>query len=328
MQTSYIYSVSRVNALGQFLLSKNDIERLLVAEAGDDLNSALKETYLAPYLTHVENDDAAAAVEQTLIEAKQLVHRLAPKGDMFRVLWVQYDIHNLRVLAKATAKGLPFSDCRSLMSERGIYEPAKLHSHLESSSLNELQTGWQEAYAEAVEKVAAGSINEVDGIFDDLYFATCKKMATKNSDAFIKKYVARQIDLYNLKSRLRHLSNDSVKFSPAFVSGGTIWEDRIETLEDTISALSELGTADFFKEAIELYQSTGNTTKLDVLTNESLLTLAKEASHDMFSSSSLVLYYLKCNQAAANIRTIVVGKNSGMSEADIRLNLSLAYVNN
>jgi hypothetical protein len=41
-----------------------------------------------------------------------------------------------------------------------------------------------------------------------------------------------------------------------------------------------------------------------------------------------VLYYLKCRQAAANIRTIVVGKESGMSEADIRANLRMAHVNN
>jgi vacuolar-type H+-ATPase subunit C/Vma6 len=47
----------------------------------------------------------------------------------------------------------------------------------------------------------------------------------------------------------------------------------------------------------------------------------------MFSSASLVLYYLLCRQAAANIRTIVVGRNSGQSEEAIRANLRLAYVN-
>jgi len=41
----------------------------------------------------------------------------------------------------------------------------------------------------------------------------------------------------------------------------------------------------------------------------------------------LVLYYLQTRQAAANVRTIVVGKNSGMTAEDIRSNLRLAYVN-
>lgn len=328
MQTSYIYSVSRVNALAQFLLSKNDIERLFVAEAGTDLQSALKETYLAPYLTHVPNDDVSLAIEETLIQAKKLVHGLAPKGDMFRVLWVQYDIHNLRVLAKASAKQMSLAEIKPFLSSRGIYEAEYLATQAENNSLNNLQTGWQEAYVEAVEMVSTGNISAVDGIFDNLYFTTCQRMVDKTGDAFIKQYLARKIDLYNIKSRLRHLKNEGVKFTPAFVKGGTFWEDKTETLEDTLATLAALGPADFFKEGIEYYQTTGNTTKIDVLGNESLLTLAKEASHDMFSSASLVLYYLKCRQAAANIRTIVVGKNSGMSESDIRFNLSLAYVNN
>ena len=54
---------------------------------------------------------------------------------------------------------------------------------------------------------------------------------------------------------------------------------------------------------------------------------AKEASYDMFSSASLVLYYLKCRQAAANVRIIFVGKNSGMKESIIRANLRMAHVN-
>ena len=106
MQTSYIYSVSRVNALSQSLLSKTDIERLLVAEPGDDIQSALKETYLAPYIVQAPNEDMSVAIEQTLIEAKRIVHQIAPKGNMFRVLWIQYYIHNLRVFAKATANCL------------------------------------------------------------------------------------------------------------------------------------------------------------------------------------------------------------------------------
>ena len=106
MQTSYIYSVSRVNTLAQYLLTKTDIERLLVAQPGEDLQSALKETYLAPYVLRAKDGDVAEAIELTLIDAKKLVHHIAPNGDMFRVLWARYDIHNLRVFAKAKAKNL------------------------------------------------------------------------------------------------------------------------------------------------------------------------------------------------------------------------------
>lgn len=328
MQTSYIYSVSRVNALEQFLLSKTDIERLLVAEPGENLHSALKETYLAPYVAHVPGEDVGLAIEQTLIDAKRLIHRIAPVGDMFCVLWIQYDIHNLRVFAKATAKQMTFEECRPYLSERGTYNPEYLFSHAENSTLDFLQSEWQEAYNRALETVRAGELNKVDGIFDELYFLTSKRIANTIGDAFIQKYFMNFIDLYNLKSRLRHLKNQTVSFSPAFVSGGTFGPEKIETLEGTLAAFSRLGGADFWKEALEYFQTTGKTTSLDARAGEYLLTLAKEDSYDMFSSASLVLYYLKCRQAAANVRIIVVGKNSGLSETAIRSNLRMAYVNN
>lgn len=327
MQTSYIYSVSRVNALAQFLLSKTDVERLLVAEPGDDLHQALKETYLAPYIEHVSNEDFSLAIEQTLIDAKKLIHKIAPAGDMFRVLWVQYDIHNLRVFAKAKAVGYSFEECKQYLSDRGIYSPDYLFAQLENRALSSLQAGWQEAFDKAAALVSEAKIDEVDGVFDELYFSTSKVIADKANDSFIKEYYVNLVDLHNLKSRLRHLKNETVNFSPNFVAGGSITSDQLGTIEDVESAFARLGGADTWKEALDYLKTTGNFTKIDVTGSDYLITLAKKASYDMFSSSSLVLYYLKCRQAAANVRTIVVGKNSGMTTNDIRTNLSMAYVN-
>ena len=328
MQTSYIYSVSRVNALSEFLLNKTDIDRLLVAEPGDDLQSALKETYLAPYVVRVPNEDLALAIEQTLIDAKRLVHRITPNGNMFRVLWVQYDIHNLRVVAKATATGQSFEAYKQYMSERGIYDPVYLHARIEERELNTLQPSWQEAYDMAVSLISEGKLAEVDGVFDELYFTTSKRIAATIGDSFIKKYTAALIDLFNLKSRLRHLKNDGVKFNPEFVSGGTISRDLLETIEDVKTAFARLGGTDHWQQALAYFEETDNFTHIDAQSADYLLMLAKNESRDMFSSASLVLYYLKCRQAAANVRMIVVGRNSGIPVEDIRSNLRMAYVNN
>lgn len=327
MQTSYIYSVSRANALSESLLTKTEIERLLVTQPGEDLQSALKETYLAPYVLRVPNEDFELAVEQTLIDAKRIIHRIAPEGDMFRVLWIQYDVHNLRVLAKATAKQLSLDEVKPLMSQRGVYECEYLHKNAEEGTLDFLQPGWQEAYKKAVQYVAVGEIDKVDGVFDALYFETSKIITARVGDNFMKSYLKTMIDLNNLKNRLRILKNESFKFSPAFITGGTIEEVSLETEDVVLALFANFGGADYWKDAIEYYQKTGNTTSLDSRIDEYLVVLAKEGSYDMFTSASLVLYYQKCRQAANNIRTIVVGKNSGMKESAIRKNLRMAHVN-
>jgi vacuolar-type H+-ATPase subunit C/Vma6 len=327
MQTSYIYSVSRTNALSDSLLNKTEIERLLVAAPGQDLQSALKETYLAPYVLRVPNEDFELAVELTLIDAKRLIHRIAPVGDLFRVLWIQYDIHNLRVFAKATAQQLSFDELKPLLSERGVYNCAELHAAAENGTLDFLQSGWQVAYDQAVQHVQAGEIVKVDSLFDVLYFSTSKAITAKIGDVFMQAYLSAMIDLYNLKVRLRLLQNDSFVYQPMFISGGSISDDRLDSREAVLALFARFGGVDYWKEAIGYYEKTNNTTSLDARIDEYLVLLAKEGSYDMFTSASLVLYYQKCRQAAANIRTIVVGKNSGMKESAIRKNLRMAYVN-
>jgi vacuolar-type H+-ATPase subunit C/Vma6 len=99
-------------------------------------------------------------------------------------------------------------------------------------------------------------------------------------------------------------------------------------MEQALEAFRGLRNNGFWDHAIATFLEQGSTTELDARADEYLLTLAREASYDMFSSASLVFYYLLCRQAAANIRTIVVGKDSGLSDVDIRANLRLAYVNN
>ncbi len=327
MQTSYIYSASKATALSQMLLNCTDIERLLVAESGDDLQSALKETYLASYLVRVPNENMSLAIEETLSHAKKLIHRITPQGDMFRIMWVQYDIHNLRVFAKATAANYSYEDCLPFLSERGIYSSQYLHEHVEAGTLNRLQIGWQEAYDAAVQVVQGGDLSALDGVLDQLYFDTSKRIVESVGDSFMRKYFQTLIDLYNLKSRLRHLKNESISLEPKFIDGGTFAAGQVETLDGVTAMFKQFGGVSYWAEALEEYQTVGNFTKVDAKAADYLLITAREGSYDMFSSASLVLYYLKCRQSAANIRTIVVGKNSGFDTASIRDNLRIAYVN-
>jgi vacuolar-type H+-ATPase subunit C/Vma6 len=229
-------------------------------------------------------------------------------------------------MAKAKAKQLTSDDYQSLLFERGIYDPAYLQECAENKSLDFLQSGWQSQFDQAVEYALSGKIDKIDGLFDELFFTTCKQITAKVGDDFMKGYLKTLIDLHNLKSKLRLLNNPSIGFKPDFIDGGNLEASHMETVEDILSQFAQFGGADFWKEAIDYYQSSGNTTSLDARSSEYMLMYAKEASYDMFSSASLVLYYLKCRQAAANIRIIVVGKDSGMRDSAIRPNLRMAYV--
>lgn len=327
MNTSYVYSATRTNALANELLSQTDIDRLLVAAPGEELQTALKETYLAPYVLQVPNEDVAQAIEATMVEAKKLIHRVAPNGEVFRVLWVQYDIHNLRVFAKATKEGRSLETLAAYTSDRGVYDPADLYAHATEGTLDRLQIDWQAAYNEAVRHVEANELDQVDAVFDELLFATIKRDSLSCNDKFLRRYVAAVIDTYNAKSTLRRVRLKDTTLKPSFITGGTFAEGEIDTKESVVAALENLAP-NFFTHALLTYDETGNTSELDARIDDYLITLAKTASTDVFSSASLVLYYLQVRQSAANVRTLVVGRNSGMSKDAIANNLRLAYVNN
>jgi V/A-type H+-transporting ATPase subunit C len=327
MQTQYIYSASRVNTLSQYLLTTGDIDRLLVAGAGNDLQSALKETYLAQYLLQDPDGDVGHAIEATLVEAKNLIHSIAPNGDMFRVLWVQYDIHNLRVFAKAKAVGKTYDQVVSMVSKRGMYDPLELYEYAEQGELDRRAVQFQASYDQALQYAQVGEIGQIDVVFDKLLFTTISQMAKSSNDQFIRQYVQVMVDLYNLKSKLRVLRQSAMERAGLFVAGGSFDAEAIVTMEQTVGTFSRFRNTAFWSEALAVFVATGNTTELDVKADEYMVMLAKEASFDMFSSASLFLYYLLTRQSAANIRTITVGKNSGMNAEDIRSNLRLAYVN-
>lgn len=327
MNTSYIYSASRVATLSQELLSKTDIDRLLVAAPGQRLASALKETYLAPYLLQNKNEDMAEAIELTLIEAKNIISSIAPDSAQFSVLWVQYDIHNLRVLAKATVLGLPVEQLSEYFSERGAYQPATLAEYARDGALSNLYVGWQEAYTKAVELVAAGALDQVDSVFDVLVLSTMSAIAETAKDPFISVYTKAVIDMHNIKSSLRALKLADKIARPVHVSGGAISADRLRDIGEIHSVLEYLAPG-HFTSALEQYQQDGHTTVLDARYDEYLIKLAHEASIDMFSAASIVAYYLHVRQSATNVRTIVVGLESGQSADVIRPNVRMSYVTN
>lgn len=327
MQTSYIYSTSRFNTLSEALLSSTDIERLMVEETGAAVHEALKETYLAPYVAQTPGENMVDAIEMTLIEAKRLIQQVTPNSELFQLLWMRNDIHNLRVFVKATVKGYRYEELLGYVSNRGKYTPEYLYGMVETSALNRLEIDWQDAYDEAARYMTAGEIDRADATLDQLFFATAKNSVARHNDAFMQLYLRAIIDVSNIKARLRVLRNPNVSTNPVFITGGTFAEAELDSKEQIFAALGQLGGEDHWRSAAEQYTETGNTTQIDARADDYLLSITRKKAYDMFSSASIVLYYLRARQAAANIRTIVVGKETSMADSEITANLRTAYVN-
>jgi vacuolar-type H+-ATPase subunit C/Vma6 len=325
MHTAYIYSASRVTATDS-LLTKADLDRLLVAHTEADFVSALKETYFASYYLHA-GAQLDAAITAALQETKELLESISPQPDVFRRLWLPYDVHNLRVLAKAAAAAQSAEQVAAYLSPLGNIAVAALETAVTNQQLDAFESGWQALFEEALEAAKTGSLPQVEQIFDRLYFDTAQRMVSDSGDDFMQTFHQISLDIHNLQTRLRQLTHPSVIATTIGVKGGRVSVDALETKEQVLAAYTNLGGEALWREAIEYYETTGNTTRLDARAEEYLMQVTKEAAHDIFSSASLVLYYLRNKHATDNIRTIQVGVAGGMRQEDIKANLRITYGN-
>ncbi len=326
MQLSYIYSASRVNALSTALPKKSDYERLITATSEAEMLSVLRDTFAVSVIEQMPAGSLDEVLEATLLQVKQTLLQIAPKADPLRFLWVQYDIHNLRLFAKAKRGAHGWSDVQVYVSHRGLYDPSYLYEHAENSTLNRLVAGWQETYEQMVSYIEQREIRKADAVADALYFTMMKDELLKTNDNSIRAYVERSIDMYNIKARLRALQTPTGVSGNSWISGGAVSLSAIETKEMILQVLQTMSHDDW-RGAIEYMETTGNSSRLDARVDEYIASVARHASYSGFQASSLLFYYLLCRQAAVNIRIIAAAKKSGMSQQDVRINLRMTYVN-
>ena len=326
MKTSYIYSSSRVKALEKELLSETDVNNLLEASRGEAFLKALKETYLSTYLKSDDVNGIFSALEKSLEEAKNLIERVAPEKRLFDFLWVRYDLHNLRVILKAKKAGLSEEKTLSYLSRLGKYAPETLIEHASAGTLNRLESEFKNIYEQAEKAMTEQGVAEADLIIDTNYFELAKRLVHDSHDLSLNKILRLQIDIYNLKTKLRTLLVDRGNSSAWFITGGNLRLEDIDSKEQALSALLNYGGEKHWREAIDVYNTEGHLTLIEARADDFILETLRDMSHDIFSPASLIAYFLQTQNSAKIIQTITVGKESGQNEAQIRKQLRTIYV--
>ncbi len=183
MGTNYIYSVSKVKVLEQSLPGLSDFERLLSAEDNNSFLLSVKETSLNLDYGQVKKpSDLLPVLENVVISAKNLLQKISPEKSALQILWLSYDIHNLRLMTRAVRVGLDWDNIKNLTSSAGIYEPVNVWHKVQSKRLNDLFPQAQVILKQA-ETV---NLNKIDELFDVLYFDIGQSFVEKTKDKFLK----------------------------------------------------------------------------------------------------------------------------------------------
>lgn len=327
MNTGYIYSSTRLRTLTESLLQSGDVERLLTADSEEMFVQLLRDSYLGHYISDRENsaESVYTAIESYKRSARSLIEQIVPTSRLLDIIWLRGDFHNLRVFVKARTMNFGYEETVRHFVSTGVYQPDNFYQHALDDTLNRLEPELHVAHHQAVRLTEQKLFAQADSVIDTAYWQTITRVAKQLNDPFVSSYVKYLIDIYNIKARLRVDAVDAYDFDAIFVSGGSIGRPQLESATQAVQALSQYGGEALWRDAITLWQETGEYTALENIDYLYQVRMVEQASYDVFSTASLYKYVLKMQQSNALVRTILVGLSTQREVAEIRSLLPFDY---
>jgi vacuolar-type H+-ATPase subunit C/Vma6 len=309
----YAYGYGRVGVLQEYLLTQQDVERLLAAVDEAALTRALMELKMAKGLEWT--NDAHRFIDQLERWLRREMHELVPAEDeeIFGILWLKSDASLLAYLLK---KELGYTSGISVEPQVGAtaFDPDLLRRLVAGSPV----TGAPASLVQFVQSVRADrslTPQRIDTLTAQFVADESVRLAAQSGSAPIRQYVAHHVDLQNIRTS-RRLSSQERPLEH-LLRGGEI---APEAFTDEPERLVEL-----------VRRSSLPNTLIDSLraADDASVTLerglAKAIAHDLalmrdrvlcleplFAFAAIALSQLRV------LRTLIVGKSAGLAPAEIR----------
>lgn len=317
MNSKYIYASTVAYTLHQKLPTETQRELLLSSRTEEEFFRGLQDTFIAPYLSPGDEENLTHVLDRVVQDAKKELERITPEPKILEILWLKYDFQNLKTLI--TWKNLGLNKA----------ELEKNWVHLGSHSLDELLKAFEEGKLVDINQRLSQAMEESDGQKDELlkdlildanYMRSIRDMAQNTKNKFIEEFIQIRIDLFNLLSRLRILTNFSNKnlAEGFFIHGGNYSREDMKTEEKILRTLVHFGGKNLWTEALNEYSNERRLSGIHKAADEYILSWLKKQSIELYSPAPLVAYFIAVKNSVQTIRAIAVSKKLGLSEQKIR----------
>ncbi len=314
MKTGFPFASASVKARENGLLKKVQLEKMIQAQTAQDAYATLLETgYGAD-----AQAESAIDFEQTILaelkKAHAFVHSIFPNPEIEELFYLQYDYHNLKMLAKAFVLEQTIAD--SSLSAFGNISTDVIRNAVLERKFTSLTQHMDRAMKELDQRFAVKEdISLIDITLDVAYANEICERLKKIRDISVRQYFEVYFDFTNLiiMLRLKRMSFPQEWLKKALLPGGLIPERlfmQAFTLDD--DAQKQLLTTGKYAEAFRKgYEGLEQTNELEWMEKERagmLNQILSEGAGDMFSLGP-VLHYMNAKENEANcIRVILAGK--------------------
>jgi len=343
----FAYSIGRVRVLERRLVDANVIDRMVGSKDAKEALRILNETEFSTHVADVEHvDKFQEAIEHGLTDAKTTLAQISPSQSVLRLLWFEYDIHNIKALLRGKWRDLEVTNLLNLGSidveklQKFITEGDKstclCANSIEEEEIKRIIEGAIEVY----EKTE--SIQIADLYLDKARLELSFQIVEAHGNEFLSEYIKEQIDLENIDALLRIKqiasensdSNEAKQteemFDTVFIANGTV-EKRIFTraLDADLSAMTELFKATKYSKIVanglEIYEKTKSLAGFEKAATDHKIEFLQRAKFVNFGPEPLIAYFWAVQNNAKIIRLIMTAKINNVPAEKIREHLHNIY---
>jgi len=327
--SNYAFATGKIRFLETKLPDKTDIERMIDAPDLDSSFKALYDTDYADNLLDVEPMNFEQAVLDDLKQAKDLIYQIVPDQDFIKLLLLDFDFHNLKVIFE----GKLFNKKNDhLLSSLGYFDPEQLKKYL----LGDQKTAIDLEIKLILDQASKNFNSEIqpykiEAFFDGQYFILLKTIAQRLKNNFLIEFVSRNIDLNNLRIflRLKNLGKEISVLEDFLISGGNLNKQTLLKLylTDLKSAVYQLTKflphrcEKYFNEYLEK----GSLWLLEKKLFEEEGEYFKKAKFISYGPEIVAAYFYAKKNANKDIRLIMNGKLNQISGQLLKERLRKLY---
>lgn len=314
--TEYGYASGRIKALERTFLSQAQVERLLAAKDAPEAYKVLQDTFLSPYLASQDRATLSEVFERVVDDARRLITSVAPDPELFDILWLKYDFYNASTIVKGLRAGLPEDEIKKSCFTSGKYTPEALFRAITEHTLRSLNTSLAKAVIEAEQQK---EVFEIDVVMNKAYFDTIRTLAQTKKDREVLEYVALLIDLFNLRSALRHITLKEREVPRLYIPGGRFREDELSEKGQIMEGFARIGGNTRWQDALRAYETTHDHTLIERVADEIAAAFWRDRSVlEFFSPAPLFSYFNTKKHNVQLVNAILTEKETGLSEQEIR----------
>lgn len=322
----YITISSLVWSRESKMLDHTDIERMVDAPSFDDAYRVLNDTDYADNLLDLEPAQYRDAMRKDFTELYEFLKRDIPDYDLFRLLFIERDFLNLRLLLKE--KYLGVKEVESFEGET-VYPPEDIKSYMNERKSMFLDEKFKDLIVAVEKEVEANSGAPwiVDVAVTKAMYQMQYEIADNLGNEFIKRSIQIKISNATVIAFMRALrfelpANEFKKM----LSDNSFWSvgelmTAYESGEDGVTNFLASYESNEVKESLREYLENKNLFEFERDLDNYFISYINQARYLSYGPEQVYSYFQRKHSAVINIRLIMAGKMNEIDSGEIKRTL-------